>query len=854
MSLATSLDFNNISGKLMIHPGLIELAYGSLAFKGVVETKKDMDLTIELEGKKKNFDLLYSFLPDDIVQQLSLFKNEGDVFYKGKIAGPVLKSSPEVDIVLGCKGASFIRTKDQKGVKDIDFYGHFSTGDSNKLSTSYFELTNFYAVPEKGFFKGTFKIENFESPRVSMDFSARIGLEDLMDVFSPPGITEAKGQVEIDIKVNEFTGSDSVLHIASRLEDGTNSRVKLKDVSIKHNAYPHTLHQLSGLLELDGDDLELRKLACKVNNNDLFFSLSFKNLTAYLHHLSAPVDLVLHGESKRLAFEEIIPTAWKDSTAAWQTDVVNDLAFDFDLHGNSADFFDFQYLPKIDLYFRKLSFKSKLYPHVFKEFYGQIKCSDEALDLKSLKLKIGNSDVNCTAFVEHPAAILKKQANKNIHVYADIKSNYFNAKELLVYNGHSLLGDTFDTQVEKEEIRDFELELDGYLPAKALDGVRNGGYLTIKTLKGKINDMPALGKSKGTFTFDTAGTLQLTGFETNIGKSDIKGSLLIRHLFNGTPQKPTYIRGELSSKTLDFDELTHYSESKSTSTSTVNHDSGFSIFVLPFPIAELHLDIGKLVYHKYTIADIKAKVRSNKDHYIFFDTLSLKAAGGALAASGYINGSDKSNIYASIKLQMKEMEIGQLFYKFDNFGQDYLLKENIDGILTATINAKMKLHTDMSVDMSDALADMEVRVKNGYLKNFGPMHAMAEFLGDKNFDNIRFGDLENTLQFKNGKLNIPKMQINSSIGYIKVQGQQNMNMDMLYEIQVPLSLVRQAGWHMVKSKLQKSKKGAQTQELENAEQEIISSQNGLVKGYMTFSIVGNADDFDVRLGKSSNAK
>lgn len=854
LELRTSFDFNTASGKLLIHPGKLRLPYGSLGFSGYLETKKDMDLLIELDGEKKNFDLLFSFLPDDVVDQLQKFKNEGDVFYKGKISGPVLHSSPEVDIVLGCKNASFTRKTDNKGVKNIDFYGHFSTGDSNKLSTSYFELTNFYAVPEEGFFKGTLKVENFEDPRVSMDFSARFGLENLMDVFAPKGIQEAKGRVEIDIKVNEYTDADSILHLASKLEDGTNSRVKLQNVSIKHEAYPHTIKELSGLLELDGDDLELKKIGCKINNNDLLLSMSFKNLTAYLHHFAAPVDLVVHGESKRLAFSELIPQEWSDSSAAWQKDELKKLVFDFDLHGNSVDFFDFQYLPKIEMYFRKLSFSSKLYPHVFKEFYGKIKCSDEALDLQNLRLKIGNSDVNCTAYVENPAAIFKKEKNKNLHIYADVQSNYFNAKELLVYNGHSLLGDSLDEHLEKEELRDFELELDGYLPATILDEMGKGGYVNIKTLKGKWNDMPALGRSKGTFTFDTAGSLYLKGFETRIGKSDLKGDLMVRHLFESKGEKPTYIRGDIRSDLLDFDELTQYTESKTQTSTTVNHDSGFSIFVLPFPIAELHIDLGKLVYHKYVLGDIKAKVRSNKDHYIFFDTLSLKAAGGEFAASGYINGSDKSNIYSSVRIHMKEVEIGQLFYKFDNFGQDYLLKENIDGRLTAKVNAKLKLHADMSVDMSDAIADMEVMVKNGYLRNFGPMHAMADFLGDKNFDNIKFGELENTLQFKNGKLNIPKMQINSSIGYIKVSGQQNMNLDMLYEIQVPLSLVRQAGWHMIKSKLQKSKKGAQNAEIDAAEQEIISSQQGLVKGYMTFSIVGNPDNFDVRLGRAKGEK
>lgn len=99
------------------------------------------------------------------------------------------------------------------------------------------------------------------------------------------------------------------------------------------------------------------------------------------------------------------------------------------------------------------------------------------------------------------------------------------------------------------------------------------------------------------------------------------------------------------------------------------------------------------------------------------------------------------------------------------------------------------------------------------------------------------------------------MQLNSSLGYIKLAGMQNMTEYMEYEIQVPLSLVRQAGWNMVKSKLLRSKSKSSEKEMQDVEQEIISSQSGVVKGYLTFTMVSVAgSDFDVKIGKSNKLK
>ena len=853
-SLKTELEFDSLSGFMILHPGELIVENGSLDFEGKIDTRNDMDLHIEINGQKKNFDLFISFAPEDIYEKLKRFKNEGEIYFKGLISGPSLNQSPSINVELGCKNTMFFNKQAKTAVKDIEFVGRFTTGADNTLETSEFELTKLYGVPETGAFKGTFRVKNFVNPIVSMDFHAKLDLENLKTFYEFDWLENGSGRVEIDVTVDEFVDSDSTVHVATQLEDGTNSKILFKNVSIKHVDYHHALEKVNGKIELIGDNLQIEDFSMKVADSDFKFDLKLDNLTSYLHHYEAPIDLFLHGESKKINLAKVLPANVKDSAFAFKDEVITDFVFDLDIHTKSSDLENFNYFPKSKLYFRKLKFKLKNYPHELSSFYGKIAMSDERLDIEDISVKLGKNDFACSAHVNNPAAAVDMNKPIWVDFYADIKTNYFDMKELLVYNGKPLMGEEIDKEIPEEVLHDFEFEGTGKYLANSISENGLMGSFDIKTVKGHVNNMPNLGKTTGHFEFDTIGNITLTNFSTSIGKSDFSGDLFFRNVLSPNPKTQTYVKGKLVGKLWDFDNMVSYNapppEIKAAESGYVNHDSGFNIFVLPFPISDLKVEVAKINYHRYLLSDVNMKIRSNKDHYIFIDTLEMKAAGGSVALSGFLNGSDKNNIYSSLLLNLSKIEIGQLFYKFDNFGQDFLIKENVDGVLSAIIKAKIKMHTDLTVDMSDAIADMEVKIENGYLRNFAPMHAMAEFLGDKNFDNIRFGELENTLNFKNGKLNIPKMQINSTLGYIKVSGQQYMSTDMKYEIQVPLSLVKQAGWHMVKSKLQRSKNKTSEKELEEAEQEIISGQSGLVKGYMTFSITGNSDDFNVKLGKS----
>ena len=87
----------------------------------------------------------------------------------------------------------------------------------------------------------------------------------------------------------------------------------------------------------------------------------------------------------------------------------------------------------------------------------------------------------------------------------------------------------------------------------------------------------------------------------------------------------------------------------------------------------------------YEIQNFEGSFRVQSDHYIYVDTLSLNAAGGNIKMNGYFNGSNPKRIYFSPKMKITEVNLDKLLVKFENFGQDYLVSENLHGKITKLI-------------------------------------------------------------------------------------------------------------------------------------------------------------------------
>jgi hypothetical protein len=412
----------------------------------------------------------------------------------------------------------------------------------------------------------------------------------------------------------------------------------------------------------------------------------------------------------------------------------------------------------------------------------------------------------------------------------DLTSDKLKVHNLLSYQGENYLPEDYRDEVLSGLKLHGRLDLHYDSLFKSADF-----YLDQFTAKMKLHPLK-MDRFAGRVHYENE-HLQVQNFKGQMGRSDFNVNLAY---YTGTDKK---VRKRdnffaLRSNHLDLDELMNYHANDPTP-----HEDSFNIFKLPFTDISCKADVKKINYHKYYLEDARASLRLQEDHYLYVDTLSMRLAGGSMALKGYFNGSNPEKIYFNSTLTAHHLDLDQLMVKFDNFGQDYMINENLHGLLSGTVKSNVRMHPDLTPILKETDAHMELVINKGSIVNFSPLQAVAGYFKDKNLNHIRFDTLQNTMDLKAGVLHIPTMNINSSIGFMEVSGKQSLDMDMDYFVRVPWSMVTQVGASALFG-------GKKKEEVDPGQvDEIVYRDTSKRVRFVNLRITGNSDDFKVSLGK-----
>jgi hypothetical protein len=171
-----------------------------------------------------------------------------------------------------------------------------------------------------------------------------------------------------------------------------------------------------------------------------------------------------------------------------------------------------------------------------------------------------------------------------------------------------------------------------------------------------------------------------------------------------------------------------------------------------------------------------------------------------------------------------------------------LVSEQLHGKLTGRLYGKIHMHADMIPVINDSEIHLDVEVTKGKLENYGPMLYLSDFFKDKNLSKVLFDTLSNRIDINKGVTSIPKMTINSSLGFIEISGKQDMDFNFEYFLRVPFKLITTAGM----SKLF----GKKSEEIDSEKEDEIATidPNKKVK-FVNIKMSGNADNYKITLEK-----
>ncbi|MFT3979375.1 MAG: AsmA-like C-terminal region-containing protein [Ferruginibacter sp.] len=192
-------------------------------------------------------------------------------------------------------------------------------------------------------------------------------------------------------------------------------------------------------------------------------------------------------------------------------------------------------------------------------------------------------------------------------------------------------------------------------------------------------------------------------------------------------------------------------------------------------------------YNKFHASNLQADVSLLQDRYNI-QNASMNHAGGSMQLNGSLVQQKGNTNAATLNLNFNNVDISAVLTAFDNFGQDAITSTNIDGKLTAALKGSMLITDAGKVQPESINSDLTFSLKNGSLKNFEPIKKIQDYIFKKrDFDNISFAELKNNFHIHNREVTINRMEIQSSVLSMFVEGLYSMRGNTDISIQVPLS-------------------------------------------------------------------
>ncbi len=202
---------------------------------------------------------------------------------------------------------------------------------------------------------------------------------------------------------------------------------------------------------------------------------------------------------------------------------------------------------------------------------------------------------------------------------------------------------------------------------------------------------------------------------------------------------------------------------------------------------DMSLNVGRLTYRKFEASNAKASITLLQDRYIL-NNISMQATGGSMNINGQLVNSAGAYHTANITADVNNVDVKKLFFSFNNFGQDGIVAANLEGQLTAKVNTDVKINDEGEVLPSSVNGEVSFSLKNGALNNFEPIKKIKNFVFKKrDFDNITFAELKDNMTIKNGDIKLNRMEIQSSVLSLFVEGIYSKKAGSDVSIQIPLN-------------------------------------------------------------------
>jgi len=199
----------------------------------------------------------------------------------------------------------------------------------------------------------------------------------------------------------------------------------------------------------------------------------------------------------------------------------------------------------------------------------------------------------------------------------------------------------------------------------------------------------------------------------------------------------------------------------------------------------MEVEVDRLIYKNFQGQDLRSNI-TLKQSGILINRMSIKQGGGSMDIKGSIDQSGSVNRF-NVNSRINNVNVQNLFYAFDNFGQDAITDKNLRGTFFGNASVSGSMLPSGKIVPRSLNGKVSFDIRNGSLLNFEPMYKIGNFaFPNRDFSNITFMNLKNTLSISKDKVSIPPMEIRSSVLNIYLSGVYSFGKGTDIAMRIPL--------------------------------------------------------------------
>ncbi len=288
--------------------------------------------------------------------------------------------------------------------------------------------------------------------------------------------------------------------------------------------------------------------------------------------------------------------------------------------------------------------------------------------------------------------------------------------------------------------------------------------------------------------------------KTHIGSSDLLMNGTIRNLtslIDKSPEKLVLNWNIASPKIVLSDFISFLNKrsatvTKKTSTKKLLKLANQVDKVLNDCSVELQLNADRLIYKKFN-ADKVAATLQLTDKMVAIKNVLIEHAGGTLALNGSLTEGDNQNLI-KLNSNLTNVDVTKIFTAFDNFGQDGIVDKNLKGRLSANIAITGAINSKAEIDQNSLKGSIDMHLKDGALIDFDPVKKISQTaFKNRDFSDIRFAELKDKLEINGSEIKVNRMEIQSTVFTMFVEGIYDVKKGTDLGIQIPFSNLAKRG-------------------------------------------------------------